>query len=343
MEQGYHLVAIGGGGGTSHILTAAESFCSRRTAIVAVTDTGRSTGVARSLANMPAPGDLRNTLATMAADPTSLFANLLQHRFHSHEVTALEGMAFGNLLIAALTQMTGDFARAIATVAELVESSVQVLPVSTVSTHLCAELEDGCIMEDEFAVRGLNKSPIRRVFLADTPAPAHQPALDAITEADMVVIGPGSLFTSILVTLLFDGVIDALRRTKATVVYVCNTSTQPGQTDGYRAIDHINRVTEVLGEGVLDVAVLNRSPNLDPAVVLQYANDGVYLLTPDEEEMAMLDSLGVRCLVEDHVVQVAAKQQLWNKQDSIRRDPALLGRALWNVLHHGTHGHESAE
>jgi uncharacterized cofD-like protein len=327
----FHLVAMGGGNGTGRILLGARPYFSRLSAIVAVTDTGRSTGVARRLVGMPAPGDLRSTLATLAHDPDALFVRLLEHRFRSDEVPALHGMAFGNLLIAGLTQMTGDFTQAIQIVSRQVQSQAVVLPVSSADTNLCAELEDGRIMRHELEVRGLNKPPIRRVFLADPAAPAYPPALEAIAQADVVVIGPGSFYTSLLATLLFDGVVDALRQTAATVVFVCNTTTQAGQTDGYRAIDHVRAIVEVLGPGVLDIVLLNRSADLNPDLIAQYAAEGIHPLTPDDREIAGIAGLGVHPQVDDLVEKTEGKRELWQKQDTLRHDLEKLERALWHI------------
>lgn len=325
------IVVLGGGGGVSQVLLATQSYFARRTAVIAVTDTGRSTGVARALAHIPAPGDLRNTLATLAEEPDALLPRLLQHRFHAPEIPALNGMAFGNLLIAALAQMTGDFGGAIATVGTLVHPTAHVLPVSTISTDLCAELEDGCIMGDELAVRGLGKAAIRRLFLSNPAATAHPPAVEAILQADLVVLGPGSFYTSVLATLLFAGISEALQQTGATIVFVCNTTTQPGQTDGYRAQDHVQRLVEVLGTGVVDVALINRSSRLEPAVLAHYEAEGLYLLCPDESELAAIAGLGVRPLAGDYVEGTAEKRTLWNKQDTIRHDTAILGNLLWKI------------
>jgi uncharacterized cofD-like protein len=325
------LVAIGGGRGTSQVLLSARPFFASLMAVIAVTDTGRSTGVARAIGGTPAPGDLRNAITTMAADPDALLVRLLEYRFVSPDVPPMDGMAFGNLLLTALAQMTGDFAKAAETMAAMVTCMARVLPVSTVNTQLCAELEDGRIMEQELTVRGLNKPPIRRLFLAEPAAPAHPPVLEAIANADMVVIGPGSFFTSVLATLLFDGMVAALRQTAAHVVYVCNTTTQPGQTDGFRTIDHVQRMVALLGEGTLDTVLVNRSEQPDPAVLERYAADGVYLLCPDDDELAAIEALGVSLLVDDYIEVPEGKRTLWNKQDTLRHAPELLGAALSKI------------
>lgn len=329
-QRPLHLVAMGGGTGTSRILLGVRPYFARLTAIVAVTDTGRSTGIARTLANIPAPGDLRSTLAAMAHEPEALMPRLLQHRFRSNDYPALNGMAFGNLLLAALSDMTGDFAGAVEQVGELVQSMAQVLPASTSNTHLCAELTDGTVVETELAVRGLHKAPIYRIFLADRDAPAYPPALDAIRRADVVVLGPGSFYTSVMATLPFQGMITALRETSATVVFVCNTTTQPGQTDGLTAYDHVAKMTAMLGQGVLDVALINRSDNLPADLLAQYAAEGLFLLRPDDDEIARIAELGVQPLVRDYV-EIEEKRELWNKQDTLRHDLDVLQWALWKI------------
>jgi uncharacterized cofD-like protein len=324
MSQPFHIVAIGGGGGATQVLKAAQPFANRLTAVIAVTDTGRSTGLARAIGSSPAPGDLRATLAAFATDP--LMARLLQQRFSGAGLPQLEGMAFGNLLIAALAQLTGDFASAVAQAGRMVGCAADVLPVSSIDTQLCAALADGTIVVGELAVRGLDKPPIERLFLSDQAA-AHPPALAAIRQADLVVLGPGSLFTTLLASLLFGGVAEALQAARGKVVYICNTTTQPGQTDGYSAIDHVRRVAEALGLGVLDAVLLN-SGRPSPSALARYAADGVLLLQPDADEISAIAALGVQPIVRDLAEQADEQRELWNKQDSVRHDPTKLSAAL---------------
>jgi uncharacterized cofD-like protein len=328
MSKPFHIVAIGGGGGATQVLRAAQPFAEHLTAVIAVTDTGRSTGLARAIGGIPAPGDLRATLAAFATDP--LMAKLLQQRFSGAGLPQLEGMAFGNLLIAALAQSTGDFATAVAQAAHMVGCAVDVLPISAIDTQLCAALADGAIVIGELAVRGLDKPPIKRLFLSDQ-APAHPPSLAAIRDADLVVIGPGSLFTTLLASLLFDGVAEALQVSRGKVVYICNTTTQPGQTDRYSALDHVRRVSEALGQGVLDAVLLN-SGRPSPAVLARYAADGVLLLQPDDTEIAAIAALGVHPIVRDLAEQADEQRMLWNKQDSVRHDPMKLSAALEELV-----------
>ncbi len=328
MSKPFHIVAIGGGGGATQVLKAAQPFAGHLTAIIAVTDTGRSTGLARAIGGIPAPGDLRATLAAFATDP--LMARLLQQRFSGAGLPQLEGMAFGNLLIAALAQVTGDFAAAVAQVHHMVGCAVDVLPVAAIDTQLCAALADGAIVVGELAVRGLDKPPIERLFLRDR-APAHPPALAAIRDADLVVLGPGSLFTTLLACLLFGGMADALHASRGKVVYIGNTTTQPGQTDGYSALDHVRRVTEELGPAVLDAVLLNCG-RPSPAALARYAADGVQLLQPDDAEIAAIAALGVQPIARDLAEQADEQRVLWDKQDSVRHDPTKLSAALKELV-----------
>ncbi|HMO60256.1 MAG TPA: YvcK family protein [Roseiflexaceae bacterium] len=323
-----HVVAIGGGGGAGQVLQAVQPFAGRRTAIIAVTDTGRSTGLARAIGAIPAPGDLRATIAAFAED--RLIAELLQHRFDGTAIAQLEGMAFGNLLIAALARVTGDFTTAVAYVAELAECAVTVLPVSRADAQLCAELADGSMVYGELAVRGLNKPPIKRLFLAEA-AEAYPAALDAIRDADLVVLGPGSLFTTLLATLLFDGMAEALYITRGKVVFVCNTTTQPGQTDTLRMVDHVQRVMAALGPATLDAVLVNRATP-DAAALQAYEAEGLFLLRPDAEELAATAALGIEVMVRDLSEPPGEKRAMWNKQDTLRHDPLRLGSALRELL-----------
>ncbi|MFV9506055.1 MAG: gluconeogenesis factor YvcK family protein [Oscillochloridaceae bacterium umkhey_bin13] len=325
------LVVLGGGGGVSQVLLGAASSFGHLTGIIAVTDSGRSTGIARDLAQMPAPGDLRATMAALAAEPEGLAARLVQHRFQSSQYPALDGMAFGNLLIAALTEILGDFGQAISEVGRMLNCTATLVPAATVSTHLCAELVDGQQRRGELAVRGLDKPAIRRLFL-DPPVPANPVALRAIANADIVALGPGSFYTSVLATLCFTGMVEALRDTRATVVWIGNTSTQPGQTDGMSLADHVAALVDMLGPEVLDAALLNQGEAINASTEASYVAQGLQVLRPSDDDRARIAAMGVTPLVRDlSETSPEAPRQLWNKLDSIRHAPELIGMALWKL------------
>jgi uncharacterized cofD-like protein len=212
----------------------------------------------------------------------------------------------------------------------MVGCAANVLPVAVIDTQLCATLADGAIVVGELAVRGLDKPPIERLFLRES-ALAHPPALAAIQDADLVVLGPGSLFTTLLACLLFGGMAEALQASRGKVVYICNTTTQPGQTDRYSALDHVRRVVEALGPGVLNAVLLNCG-RPSPAALARYAADGVLLLQPDDAEIAAIAALGVHPIARDLVEQTDEQRILWNKQDSVRHDPTKLSAALKELV-----------
>ncbi len=330
MTKSIKAVSIGGGCGAVQVLLGLSKYLDDLTGIVAVTDTGRSTGKVRNLANIPAPGDIRNAIATLATDERFV-AQLMQHRLDVPNYEPLNGVAFGNLMLAAMTQMTGHFGQAVSLLQNMAGVKATILPVTTHSTHICAELMDGRVVEEEFHVRALGKPEIKRVFIKDKDAHAYEPCVDVLREADLITIGPGSLFTTVIACLAFEGIANAIQESKAKVVYVCNNTTQPGQTDGYKLFDHVRQITRYLGEGRLDAVLLNsRAPSAHAARL--YAAEGVHVLLPTDEEVRCIEGLGVKPLVSDLAELSDTKRDLWQKQDSIRHDPDAVARVLMGLV-----------
>lgn len=314
------VVVIGGGGGAA-ISLAAVPDTHQKTAVVAVTDTGRSTGVARRIGgDMPAPGDIRATIAATATD--SQVAQLLQHRFDGSVMSELNGMALGNLMLAALYRENGDFAVAVSQLNQLAHTSVTVLPVSAHSMQLCATLADGTTCHGEVAVRTPHKAPIAKCYV-EPNAPALPDALNAIREADVVIIGPGSFYTTIHAVLVIDGVREALRNTDATVVFVMNTTTQTGQTEHMNVVDHVTTIHQLVGAGVIDVTVVNTAL-ASPAQIEQLAHEGLRPLTVTDADRDALQAHGIHCIFAPVSEQVASDRALWNKQDTVRHDRGAL-------------------
>ena len=330
MSPNIKAVSIGGGCGAVQVLLGLSKYLDDLTGIVAVTDTGRSTGKVRNLANIPAPGDIRNAIATLATDERFV-AQLMQHRLDVPNYEPLNGVAFGNLMLAAMTQMTGHFGQAVTLLQNMAGVKATILPVTTHSTHICAELMDGRVVEEEFHVRALGKPEIKRVFIKDKDAQVYEPCVDALREADLITIGPGSLFTTVIACLAFEGIANAIQLSKAKVVYVCNNTTQPGQTDGYKLFDHVRQITRYLGDGRLDAVLLNsRAPSLHAARL--YAAEGVHVLLPTDEEVRCIEGLGVTPIVGDLAELSDTKRDLWQKQDSIRHAPDAVARVLMGLV-----------
>lgn len=330
MNRHLKAVSIGGGCGAVQVLLGLQRHLENLTGIVAVTDTGRSTGKVRALASIPAPGDIRNAIASLATNEDFL-AQLMQFRLKVPNYEPLDGVAFGNLMLAAITQMTGNFGQAVELMQNMAGVRANILPVTTSSTHICAELVDGSVIEQEFNVRALGKPDIKRVFIQDPAARAYEPCVQALREADLITIGPGSLFTTVIACLAFEDIAKAIRQSKAVVVYVCNNTTQPGQTDGYALHDHVRQITRYLGDGVLDYALLNsRAPSAHAARL--YAAEGVHVLLPGEEEQRRIAALGVKPVARDLAELSDTKRDLWQKQDSIRHDPQAVAAALMELV-----------
>jgi uncharacterized cofD-like protein len=258
-RNGPRIVAIGGGHGLSTLLSGIKRHTAAITAIVNVADDGGSSGRLRREFGILPPGDIRRCLAALAEADESLMKQLFEYRFPAGE--GLEGHSFGNLFITALDDLTGSFDLAIQSASEVLAVRGRVLPSTLMEVTLSAELhvpvgaEARTIQgESQISKGGL---PIKRVFLSPADAPAYPAAVRAILDADAIIIGPGSLFTSLLPVLLIPDVRHALRATRALRVYVCNVATEPGETDHFGVADHINALIEHIGEGCIDLALIN--------------------------------------------------------------------------------------
>ena len=330
-ENGMNVVSIGGGLGAVQVMQGLKSHTDQLTGIIAVTDTGRSTGIVREFAQIPAPGDIRNALATLSADDGSLLSRVMQHRIVAPGDPKLDGMAFGNLFIAALTQMSDSFVKAIQQISDFLDVQADIFPVTEENTHICAELMDGTIVEEELNVRQLDKAAIKRIFVQNPEATVYPPCIDALRMADLITIGPGSLFTTVIACLAFKEIAQAIRDSSALKVYVCNTTTQPGQTDDYSLSDHVQQVVSYLGLGILDYVVLN-STQPSPALMDLYAREQVNVLLPTPDEIHKIKTMNVTPVLADVADTGSGKRALWQKQDTIRHNPELIAAILLNLM-----------
>jgi uncharacterized cofD-like protein len=245
-QRGPKVVVLGGGNGLSTLLRGLKTYTDNITAIVTVADDGGSSGRLRRELGVLPPGDFRNCIAALA-DDEALTTQLFQYRFRERSAEsglpgALDGHSFGNLFITAMTNVTGSFEKALIESGRVLAIRGRILPSTLEDVTLCAELADDASPNRHVAGESAipeARRPIERVYLEPGDVPAYPPALRAILEADLIVAGPGSLFTSVLPNLLVDEVVSAIRTSSALKVYVCNVATQQGETDGFSVADHV--------------------------------------------------------------------------------------------------------
>ena len=253
LRKGPRVVVVGGGTGLSTLLRGLKKYSDNITAIVTVADDGGSSGRLRRELGVLPPGDFRQCIAALA-DAEPLMTDLFQYRFD--QGTGLNGHSFGNLFIVAMAGVTGNFERALRESSRVLAVRGQILPSTLENVTLCAELDDASLVEGESQIPH-GPAPIKRVYLRPPDAVAYPEALTAIAEADLVILGPGSLYTSIMPNLLVEGIAGAIRATKATRVYVCNVASQPGETDCYDLSRHVRALEEHVGRGLFQYVLAN--------------------------------------------------------------------------------------
>ncbi len=261
IEPELRIVTIGGGTGLSTLLRGLKVHNVEITAIVTVGDDGGSSGRLRTEFNVPAPGDIRNCLVALA-DSETLLSELFQYRFDSED-SGLNGHSFGNLFITALAKVSGSFEQAIIESSRVLNIRGTVVPSSLENIIVAAEMADGRTLYGETTIVR-EQARIERVFLEPRSAEAYDPAIEAILSADLVVLGPGSLYTSVIPNLLVEGIAHALRFAPGERVYVCNVATQPGETDGFTVFDHLKALDQHCGGLPVDRVLVNS--NLAPSV-----------------------------------------------------------------------------
>jgi len=299
--SGLRVVVIGGGTGLPIVLGGLKKYTENLTAVVTVTDSGRSSGMIRNDLGVLPPGDIRNCLVALSSSER-LLHDLFQYRFPNG---LLEGMSFGNLFIATLAKITGSFEHALKHVSEILAIRGRVLPSTYSDTHICATTADGKKYEEEVNVRMPGKAPIKEVYLKNPDVPGVPEVIEEIRRADLIVLGPGSLFTSVIANLLVKDVGNAIVRSKARRAYVCNIVTQPGQTDGFDAVDHVRTILKYTGEAGLDYVILN--DNVPPQEILQrYEEDGAELVRPGG-----IAQLGINVITADLIENLEEKRVLW--------------------------------
>jgi uncharacterized cofD-like protein len=310
--RGPRIVVVGGGTGLSVLIRGLKARTDNLTAIVTVADDGGSSGRLRRELGVLPPGDFRNCLVAMS-DAESLVQELFQYRFD--QGNGLEGHSFGNLFIAALTNVTGSFEQAIEESSRVLAVHGRILPATLTSISLSARLVDGTVVHGESHIGQIGGS-IDRILVEPRDAPAYPEATEALRQAQLIVIGPGSLYTSIVPNLLVSGIASAMGESDAAKVYVCNVATQKGETDGYAVADHVEAIQKHTFPTIVDFVVANKRPReLGPSFLGEP-------VAHDNRHMAH-----VRLIHEDLV----------DPGFRVRHDPEALAQVIMDV-YHGKHG-----
>lgn len=313
LSRGPRIVALGGGTGLSTLLRGLKRYSTNITAVVTVFDDGGSSGrLRRDLGVLP-PGDIRDCLVALA-ESEPLMTQLFEYRFPGG---AFDGHAFGNLFIASLTGVTGDLEEAVRAASKVLNIRGRVLPATLDDVILAAEYEDGSVVEGESQIP-LARRRIRRVFLKPDSVAALPEALEAIADADLILIGPGSLYTSVIPNLLVRGVADAVRGATAPRVYICNVMTQPGETDGFTAADHLRAIAEAAGPGLITHTLVNVQTPTDAALTRRYEAEGAFPVVPDVADLRRLVP---------HVV----TESIISEQELLRHDPKAVAAAVMRL------------
>ncbi|HUB29670.1 MAG TPA: gluconeogenesis factor YvcK family protein [Terracidiphilus sp.] len=306
------VVAIGGGTGLSTLLRGLRrhvavpglpapetSPIADLAAVVAVTDDGGSSGQLRRDFNMLPPGDLRNCMVALSEEEDVL-SQLFAHRFRGGN--GLGGHNFGNLFVVALTELTGDFAHAIQLASKILATRGRIYPVTTANATIVARMDDGSVVRGETNITA-SRRRIEQLMLDPPDAAALPETLEAIERADLITVGPGSLYTSLITNMLVQGIPSALAKARGVRVYICNLMTQANESLGLTASEHIERIYEHTRAPVFDYAFVNTTP-FSPQTLARYARENA---APIEADIARIEALGVRCIagnfaIEDAVV-----------------------------------------
>ncbi len=314
LERGPKIVVMGGGHGLSHLIFGLKEYTSNITAIVTVADSGGSSGRLREEFNIVAPGDIRNCLVALA-DAPALMGELFQFRFSKD--SQLQGHNFGNLFLTAMVQLTnGDFERAVKETSKVLAIRGKVVPATVSNIHLVAEYEDGTQTQGEAKIPNRN-SQIKRLSLTDNAHPT-QDALTAIEEADVIILGPGSLYTSVIPNLIIKGMSEAVAKSSAFKIYICNVMTQHGETDRYTASDHVKAIIEHSNKDVIDACLVNNAEAPHDALD-RYEGEESF---PVKADVELIREMGYQVVGTD----------LLGVTNYVRHDSQKLNRALIKLI-----------
>ncbi len=310
------IVVIGGGTGSFAVLKGLKDYDVDLTAIVNMTDDGGSTGILRDEFGVLPPGDVRRCIVALS-ESTEIMKRLFQYRFSSG---TLQGHSLGNLLLTALKDITGSDEKAIKEACRILSIKGKVLPVTLKDCRLKAELEDGTVIDGEKNLdhpKHDGNLKIRRLFLNE-PAEAYEDALYAISSADMIILGPGDLYGSVIANLIVEGVSDAIRFSNAKKVYVCNLMTKHGETNNFKVSDFVSEIESYLGKDSLDHVVVNKS-GFSPLVLENYCKENAKPVEFDEDACSKFKARFVNA-------------ELITSTDVLRHDSSLLAEKIIGLL-----------
>ena len=314
LGRGPKIVTVGGGTGLSVLLSGLKEYTSNITAIVTVADSGGSSGRLREQFDILPPGDIRNCLVALA-DASTLMRDLFQFRFD--QSSELSGHNFGNLFITVMTRLTGDFEKAIKETSKVLALRGQVIPSTLNNVALVAQHKDGSTTEGEDKIPRAH-IPIDKVYLRPNAPAATPEAIKAIEEAQIIVLGPGSLYTSIIPNLLIKEITDNIAASSAIKVYVCNVMTQPGETDSYRASDHVKALINHSHPRIFDYCIVNTA-EIPSEILKRYAQENAYPVVNDRKN---IENLGYRVIEDEALV----------SGDVVRHDPLRLAKVILGFI-----------
>jgi len=314
LERGSNVVVLGGGTGLSVLLHGLKNYTSNITAIVTVADDGGSSGRLREEFDVLPPGDIRNCIVALA-DAEPLMRRLFQFRFK--EGRDLKGHNFGNLFITAMSKVTGDFEQAVKESSRVLAIRGKVIPSTLSRIRLVAEHKNGELTKGESKIPE-KANPIKKVFLEPKDCEATGEALEAIRGADVIILGPGSLYTSVIPTLLINGIYQEVSRSKVLKIYVCNVMTQAGETDGYRASDHLNAIIYHTTKDIMNACIINTG-GMPGGLLDRYKKENAERVEPDRQN---IQKMGYKVIGANVI----------DARDYIRHDSHKLARIIMDSI-----------
>ncbi|MBL7158166.1 MAG: YvcK family protein [Candidatus Omnitrophica bacterium] len=314
LEKGPKIVVIGGGTGLSALLHGLKEYTSNITAVVTVADDGGSSGRLREELDVLPPGDIRNCLVALA-DTEPLMEKLFQFRFADGK--DLNGHSFGNLFITALSKVTGDFEEAVKASSKILAIRGNVIPATLSKIVLKARYKDGTETEGESKIPE-SKSPIERVYIKPADSRPTLGALQAIQKAQAIILGPGSLYTSIMPNLLIEGMHEAIRKSNAVKIYICNVMTQAGETSNYTASRHVKTIIDHTGSGIINFCIVNTG-KVPSELVEKYKDENAHPVVVDKNKFRAL-----KCtVIQDNVI---------DTKDFVRHDSHKLAKTIFDLV-----------